>query len=252
VVLKEYVQLLHNFSKNLDPNLQEESYSRKALLLRVYGQCNSSSSHSQSADAPIKRFSMSSQEIESHQSKSKSPSRYDLEVSLDQIQILGLNPQTLLNRDSPTLYLSMTIQQSHVTDSASSSPLASQSLSSAIPVLTIPLNYSHSTSTWLMTLTQDDDHPHSSPPPSHLFSFSSHTYSHCILSCELWYKSFLTRSKKHLGTIQYHLGGLDTNETKMTQPIDVSQAFKEFKEKVSSQDQALHLKMVMKLKPVHR
>ena len=254
VVLKEYVQLLHNFAKNLDSNssLEQESYSRKALLLRVYGHISDPSlSKSSSSGNQGKRLSMSGTlDFDSHESKT---SRYDLEVFLDQIQILGLNPLTLLNRDSPTLYLSMTIQHSHVTTEATSiiSPLASQS---AIPVLTIPLHYSHSTSTWHIKLSQHDDHHHSSaPPPSHLFSLSSHAYSHCVLFCELWYKSFLTRTRKNLGTIHFPLGALDTNGIHMTKPIDVSQSSEEFKERVSaSHDQTLQLKMLMKLKPSHR
>jgi hypothetical protein len=208
-VLKEYILLLQGFSMQSHAK-PLESYSRKTLLTRVFGLPHDPS---QVQASPVGDLNPS------FASTSASASRYDLEVSIDQIRIIGLNPVAVLKRDAPTLYLSLLVQHSLV---VSSVPSASATDSSSAR-LTLALQYSPSTSSWIL----EDKSLH-----VHLFSLTD-SYSHCLLSCELWYKSLLRRKKKHVGIAQCPLGGIDTNETKMNRPVDVAQASDDFKERLT-------------------
>lgn len=178
--------------------------------------------------------------------KSKTPTHYNLQVALDQIRIIGLNPQELLNRESPTLYLSLWIQHSFLTSSSTSptheTSSESSSSSSSSP-FTISLQYSSSTSSW----QSKSDPSHSLPTVAHHHFSLVRTYSHCLLMGELWYKSFLTRKKRHLGVLQYPLAGLDTNETKIIKHLDVVGAEKDFKKKIEEENIVIEVQIAMRL-----
>jgi hypothetical protein len=200
-------------------------------LTRVYGLPQDSSG----TPSPPEMFNA----MNGSTSCSSSSSRYDLEVSLDQIRIIGLNPVTVLKRDAPTLYLSMTVQHS-LASSSSPSFTDSSSTTSSSSHLILSLQYSAPTSSWI--LEDKSLHFH------HLFSLTD-TYSHCLLSCELWYKSLIRRKKKHVGSVQCPLGGIDTNETKMTKPIDASLASEDLKERLTKEGgEGIRVNISMRLK----
>lgn len=222
VILQEYVRVLQGFMETNDPSTGDAmQYTHKTPLYHVFGE---------GISTLLKKLpSTISFSTPNLASKSSMASQYDIEISLDSIHLTGFastdiegnNKSKLLKRDSPTLFLKMSIENSILKDmltnhNTSTSTSTSASSSST---LVLKLHYSPSTMSWILKPSSSFKEKITSDG-STILSLNS-SYLDKILYCELSYKTLITRNQVLLGVAYIPLGGLDNKETELRQPIEV-------------------------------
>ena len=225
IILQEYVRVLQGQSISDGNSKGEmEQYIHKAPLYHVFGE-DTSNHH--------RIISPTSSATSNPNSKSSVASQYDIEISLDSIHITGFtaadiegNNSKLLKRDSLTLYLTMSIENSILNDMLGKGSVHSgstmTSLSSSLTTITIKLHYIPSIMTWvLIPSTESSLSSKSSPNESWTALTLNSSYLDTILYCELWYKTLIRRNRVVLGVAHIPLGGLDHKETELRQQIEV-------------------------------